>query len=151
MDYGVFMDFICKKLQELSPARKDAWILEQAKMVSESARQDFIMSLTGEKKIIYMPTEAEIEEFCKKVQDGEIYVEYETHYYEFDSDGRYMDDWKIWHNDPKAAFTFLDRTFKGCHDLLRLGEYKLARKILDKICCLEFQVIEAEDSKRNSA
>ncbi len=74
-------------------------------------------------------------------------MEYETHYYEFDSDGRYMDDWKTWHNDPKEAFLFLDRVFRGYHDLLRLGEYKLARKILDKACCPEFRVVEAEGSE----
>lgn len=147
MDYEEFMDCVGQMLRELPPARKDAWILEQAKMAPKSVWQDFIMSLTGEKKIIYMPTEAEIEAFCKKVQEGEIYVEYETHYYEFDSEGRYMDDWKIWHNDPQGAFPFLDRAFKGCHELLRLGEYKSARAILDKICRLGFQVAEAEDTE----
>ena len=147
MDYEEFMDCVGQMLRELPPARKDAWILEQAKMAPKSVWQDFIMSLTGEKKIIYMPTEAEIEAFCKKVQEGEIYVEYETHYYEFDSEGRYMDDWKIWHNDPQGAFPFLDRAFKGCHELLRLGEYKSARTILDKICRLGFQVAEAEDTE----
>lgn len=147
MEYNEFIDFIYEKLQELSPEQKDMWILEQAKFTPESAYQDFILSLTGEKKIIYMPTEMEIEEFCKRVQSGEIYVEYETHYYEFNSEGRYVDDWEIWHNDPKSAFAFLDRAFRGCHDLLHLGEYGLARKILDQICCLEFQVAEAEDSE----
>lgn len=81
-------------------AQKDAWILEQAKLVPEAERHDFIMSLTGEKKIAYMPTETEIDEFCKRVWSGEIYVEYETHYYEFDLEGRYVDDWEVWHNDP---------------------------------------------------
>ena len=116
-------------------------------MIPEAERHDFIMSLTGEKKITYMPTETEIDEFCKRVWSGEIYVEYETHYYEFDSDGRYMDDWEVWHNDPQGAFSFLDRTFRGCHDLLRLGEYKLAWRLLDKVCRLEFQVVEAADSE----
>lgn len=147
MDYNEFMDFLYERLHELSPERKDAWILEQARLIPESAYQDFILSLTGEKKIIYMPTEMEIEEFCRKARNGEIYVEYETHYYEFNSEGRYMDDWETWHNDPKSAFPFLDRTFRGCHDLLHLGEYELARKILDQICCLEFQVVEAENSE----
>lgn len=147
MEYNEFIDFIYEKLHEISPEQKDTWILEQAKLTPESAYQDFILSLTGEKKIIYMPTEMEIEEFCKKVQNGEIYVEYETHYYEFNSEGRYVDNWEIWHNDPKSAFSFLDRAFRGCHDLLHLGEYGLARKILDQICCLEFQVVEAEDSE----
>ncbi len=147
MEKNSFISMVCEKLQEISTERKDAWILEQAKLVLESAQQDFLMSLTGEKKITYMPTETEIDEFCKKVQEGEICVEYETHYYEFNSEGRYVDNWEIWHNDPKNAFAFLDRTFRGCHDLLRLGEYKLARKILDRICRLEFQVVEARDSE----
>ncbi len=127
MDYSVFMDHIYKMLEELPTARKDKWIMEQAKLISEEMRDDFILSLNGEKKIIYMPMEAEIDELCKKVQNGEIYVEYETHYYEFDTDGRYMDNRKIWHNDPKGVFPSLDRTFNGCHDLLRLGEYKLVQ------------------------
>lgn len=147
MEYNEFIDFIYETLQELSPKQKDTWILEQAKLTPQSAYQDFILSLTGEKKILYMPTEMEIEEFCKKVQNGEIYVEYETHYCEFNSEGRYIDDWETWHNDPKSAFPFLDRTFRGCHDLLHLGEYELARKILDQICRLEFQVVEAENSE----
>lgn len=112
---------------------KDAWILTQANLTEESEAEDFIMSLTGEKKISYMPTELQIEEFCKKVQNGDIFVEYETHYYEFDSDGRYMDDWEVRHNDPQGAFSFLNRTFRDCHDLICLGEYDLAAAILNKI------------------
>ncbi len=96
------------------------------------------MSLSGEKKIAYMPSWKEIDEFCRKVEDQEIYFEYETHYYEFDDDGRYMDDWKIWHNDPFKAMPFLDGIFRGCHDLLVLGEYKMAADILGKACRLEF-------------
>lgn len=147
MEHREFIEYVCKKLQELSAVRKDAWIVERAELISENEQQDFIMSLTGEKKITYMPTEAEIDEFCKKVQSGEICVEYETHYFEFDTDGRYMDDWKTWHNDPYGAFPFLDRVFRGCRDLLHLGEYATARKILDQVCCLKFQVVEAEDSE----
>lgn len=94
-----------------------------------------------------MPTEVQIDDFCEKVKNGDIFIEYETHYYEFGPDGRYMDDWDVQHNDPQGAFLFLDRSFRGCHDLMRLGEYDLAGRILDKICRLEFQVTEAEDSE----
>lgn len=142
-----FINLVSEKLKEMSAEQKDAWILEQAQLILEDSRQDFLMSLAGEKKILYMPTERNIDEFCQKVQEGEIYVEYETHYYEFNSEGRYVDDWEIWHNDPMDAFAFLDRTFRGCHDLLCIGEYRLAHKILDRICRLEFQVVEAEDSE----
>lgn len=147
MEKKDFINYINKLLQEMSVEEKDAWILTQAKLTEESEAQDFIMALTGEKKISYMPTELQIEEFCRKVQNGDIFVEYETHYYEFDSEGRYMDDWEVRHNDPQGAFSFLNRTFHGCHDLICLGEYDLAAAILNKICCLEFQVVEAEDSE----
>lgn len=147
MEKSIFIEDIIKLLQEMPIEKKDEWILMKAKLVSESEQKDFIMSLTEEKKITYMPTETEIEEFCEKVNNGDVYVEYETHYYEFNSEGRYVDDWEVHHNDPQNAFSFLDRIFRGCHDLMRLGEYKLAGNILDKVCQLEFQVVEAEDSE----
>lgn len=50
-----------------------------------------------------MPTEAEIEVFCKKVWKGDIFVEYEIRYYEFDSNGRYADDGYVHHNDPQEV------------------------------------------------
>lgn len=50
-----------------------------------------------------MPTEAEIEAFCKKVWKGDIFVEYEIHYYEFNSNGRYADDGYVHHNDPQEV------------------------------------------------
>lgn len=120
---------------------------DAGKINRESEEQDFIMALTGEKKISYMPTEPQIEEFCEKVQNGDIFVEYETHYYEFDLEGRYMDDWEVRHNDPQDAFSFLNRTFLGCHDLICLGEYDLVAAIFNKICRQGFQVVEAEDSE----
>lgn len=58
-----------------------------------------------------------------------------------------MDDWEVWYNDPQDAFSFLNRTFLGCHDLIRLGEYDQAAAILNQICYLEFQIVDAEDSE----
>ena len=72
----------------MSESEKDKWILTQAKLLEESKQEDFLMSLSSEKKIIYMPNQKEIEELCDKVESGEIYIEYETHYYEFDDNGR---------------------------------------------------------------
>ena len=108
MKNNAFEDHIIKLLQEMSVQQKDDWILIKAKLISETEQQDFIMSLTGEKKITYMPTETEIEEFCRKVNCGDIYVEYESHYCEFNSEGKYINDWEIWHNDPKEAFPFFE-------------------------------------------
>jgi hypothetical protein len=42
---------------------------------------------------------------------------------------------------------FLNRVFRGCHDLLLLYEYKTVVDILDRVCKLEFKVIESPDSE----
>lgn len=144
------MDFINQvkmQLAKMSETEKDTWILCQAKLLSESRQEGFLLSLSDEKKVIDMPTPEEIEKFCERVECGDIYFEYETHYYEFDDDGRYMDDWKIWHNDVFRAIPFLDRVFEGCHDLLRLEEYQAVSDILSMICELRFSVREAKDSE----
>ena len=143
----MFIKQVKEQLGKMSEAEKEEWILIQAKLLGESKQQSFLMSLSGEKKVIYMPSQGEIEEFCEKVDHGDIYLEYETHYYEFDDDGRYMDDWKVWHNDPFQAMGFLNRVFSGCHDLLLLNDYKTVVDILDRVSKLEFKVIESQDSE----
>ncbi len=40
MENNGFISLLSEKLQEMSTERKDAWILGQAKLVSESAQQD---------------------------------------------------------------------------------------------------------------
>lgn len=94
-----------------------------------------------------MPRYDEINKFCESVENGEIYFEYETHYYEFDNDGRYMDDWESWHNDVFGVIPFLNRVFAGCHDLLCLEEYEHVVRLLDRVCELKFSVEKAEDSE----
>lgn len=142
-----YIQQIKEQLNKMSEEQKNQWILSQAKLCNENEQQGFLKSLTGEKKITYMPGQREIEEFCRKVENKEIYVEYETHYYEFDSEGHYMDDWETCYNDPFGAMSYWESILTGCHDLLILGEYKTAADIMDKVCRLEFEVMEAPDSE----
>ena len=74
MEKDSFIKLVWEQLQSMLPAQKDAWILSKAKLLPESKQEDFMMTLTGQKLIEYMPTEAEIAQFCQKVQDGQIYV-----------------------------------------------------------------------------
>ncbi len=141
------LDAIKKQLAKMSEWEKDAWILSQTKLLPESEQEEILLSLSGVKKIINMPTSDEINRFCERVESGEVYFEYETHYYEFDDSGRYMDDWEVRHNDVFGVIPFLDRVFAGCHGLLRLGEYEDAAKILDRVCVLEFPIETAKDSE----
>lgn len=142
-----FLEQVKGQLQKMSEVEKDEWIITQAQLLEERNRGNFLLSLSGEKKVIDMPSAREIEEFCRNAENGNIYFEYETHYYEFDDDGRYMDDWRVWHNDPFGAAHFLSRVFSGCHDLLVLGENQEAAAILSRILNLKFQVETAENSE----
>lgn len=147
------MDFIQqveRQLKKMSENSKDAWILSQAKLLPESDRTDFLMTLSGQKSAGSMPTMEEINRFCDVVERGEIYFEYETHYYEFDDDGHYMDDWKIWHNDPCNIAGFLNRIFCGCHDMFLLGEYQVITDVMDRICNLTYPLHTAEESENES-
>ncbi|MDD4439826.1 MAG: hypothetical protein PHS04_17600 [Tissierellia bacterium] len=144
---NVFIQETKRQLALMSSQEKDKWIIMQAQLLIETKQQDFLKSLSREKLIIDMPSNEIIDEFCKQVSEGKICLEYETHYYEFDDTGRYMDDWEVWYNDPNQSMYFLDNIFKGCHDLNELGEYEQTNKILGQICRLEFCIVEAEDSE----
>ena len=84
------------QLQKMTEKEKDSWILSQAKLTAEGGQEDFLLSLTGSKKVMGMPSEQEIAGFCQKVASGEIYLEYMARYCEFDSEGHYMDEPRIY-------------------------------------------------------
>lgn len=142
-----FLNQVTDQLNKMTEQEKDEWILAQARLTEDNSQQDFLMSLSGEKKIMYMPELKDIESFCKKIESGHIYLEYVAKYYEFDDDGRYMDDWEVWYKDPAGVMPFLNRVFRGCHDLLLLNENKIVADILDRVCRLEFRMEESDESE----
>ncbi len=135
-----FIEKIQKQLQIMSEKEKDAWIISQAKISPEWRQEDFYKSICGMKKVIDMPERQEIDDFCEKVCNGEIAVEYETHYVEFDDYGHFHDDWEHEFHDPAHAMTFLSSVIRGCHDLIVLEEYAQAYELLDKVFGLEFAI-----------
>lgn len=147
MEVTMFIRQVITQLKKMSENEKDEWILSQAKLLDKSKQSDFLLSLSGEKRLIDLPSLEKIEDFCKKVENGEIYVEYETHYYEFDDDGHYMDDWKVWHNDPFKAIPFVNKVLAGCHDLLLLEDYQTAVNLFECIVHLSFKCTESPDSE----
>ena len=92
MDY---LDKVKAQLKKMSLEEKDAWILTHAKLISNNKQNDFLMSLSGTKKIIDMPTLNDIDTLCTRIETGDIYLEYVTHYHEFDEDGNKCMVWKI--------------------------------------------------------
>ena len=115
-----FLDKIKKQLKRMTEAEKDAWILSQAKILPDLKQEYFYKSICGTKKVIYMPERSDIIEFCEKVRNGDVVVEYETHYVEFDDYGHFHDDWAHAYYDPDNAMNFVSSIIKGCHDLIVL-------------------------------
>ena len=135
-----FLDKMKKQLKMMTEKEKDAWILSQAKILPDWKQEDFYKSICGTKKVIDMPERTEIEAFCEKVRNGDIYVEYEAHYVEFDDYGHFLDDWEQDYYDPDHAMLFISSVIRGCHDLIVLEEYETAFEILDDIIRLEFAI-----------
>lgn len=143
-----FIEQVKLQLGKMSQQEKEQWIIDQAKRLREEEEPGFLRSLSGEMRVCSMPGLDDIKKFCERVRAGEIYMEYEAHYYEFDENGRYFDGWKVRHNDPFHAMDFLDRVFKGCHDLMMLGEFRTAAAVFEQVCRLRFAVVKAPDSDR---
>ena len=144
------MDDFYKKLQKqlkcMTETEKDAWILSQAKILPTGKQEDFYKSICGTKKVINMPDRDEITAFIEKVRNGDISVEYETHYVEFDDYGHYHDDWEYDFYDPEHAMSFISSVIRGCHDLIILKEYEDAFQILDDIIGLKSAIIDHPDT-----
>lgn len=130
----------------MTEKEKDAWILSQAKILPDRKQEDFYKSICGTKKVINMPERTEIVAFCEKVRNGDICVEYETHYVEFDDYGHFHDDWEHDYYDPDHAMLFILSVIRGCHDMIVLEEYKIAFEILDDIIRLEFVIEDHPDT-----
>ena len=141
-----YIDKTNKQLKMMTEKEKDAWILSQAKILSERKQEDFYKSICGTKIIINMPDQNEIKAFCEKVKIGDITVEYETHYVEFDDYGHFIDDWEEIFHDPAHAMSFVSSVIDGCHALIILEKYADAFAILDDIIGLEFTIEEHPES-----
>ena len=107
-----FYEKIQKQLKCMTEAEKNSWILSQAKILPTWKQEDFYKSICGAKKIIDMPESEEITAFCEKVRNGDISVEYETHYVEFDDYGHFHDDWEHDFYDPKHAMSFISSVIR---------------------------------------
>ena len=141
-----FIEKTKKQLKLMTEKEKDEWIISQVKILPVWKQEDFYKSICGIKKVIDMPERSEISEFCQKVSSGDITVEYETHYVEFDDYGHFHDDWEHDYYDPDHAMTFLSSVIRGCHDLIVLEDYKQAFEILDEIIGLEFTIVDHPDT-----
>lgn len=141
-----FITKVKEQLKKMSEEEKTQWILSQAKLTSSYSQDDFYKSLCGNKASMILPDQSEIEQFIQKVNDGGLVLLYETHYYEFDSEGHYYGDWDYQYNDPNDIMNYIQRIILGCHQLVMLEEYEQAYEILDQIIHLQFMIEDDPDT-----
>lgn len=124
----------------MSEAEKDDWNLMRAYLARECEQPGFLATFTGGSVLDEIPDLKQIDEFCRRVKAGELCLEYESHYYEFDEEGRYLYDWKSQHNDPSGIMDYMYRILDGCHKLCVMDKYEKAAEILNKVARMEFQM-----------
>ena len=117
-----FIKRIQEQLDNMTEEAKDQWILTQAMLFPAHKQEDFYQSICGKKVVMNMPGLDEIAAFCDRVERGEIVMQYETHYIEFDDFGDYHDEWEHDFHDPDHAMNFVSSVLRGCHDLIILGD-----------------------------
>lgn len=142
---NTFITNVERQLKQMSEVEKDEWILQQAKLVNQHKYKDFLMSLNGTKKIQYMPEMKSIQKMFTKIENEEIYLNYDSCYNEFDDYGNYCDNWEEYFEDPYNIMSFLDCMMQGSHDLIIVAEYQKAYDILDKVLHVEIDIIPSED------
>lgn len=144
------MENFIKRLQEqldnMTEEEKDQWILTQARLLPEYKQEDFYQSICGKKMVMNMPGLDEIAAFCDRVECGEIVMQYEAHYIKFDGFGHSRNCWEHDFYDPGHAMNFVSSVLQGCHDLIILGAYETAFKLLDQMLNLCFVIVDHPDT-----
>lgn len=64
----MFINQVREQLKNMSENEKDEWILDRARLVSESEQSGFLATLTGKKKLVDIPNLQQIDVFCRKVR-----------------------------------------------------------------------------------
>ncbi len=140
-------DYI-KKVEQMvssmSTDEKDSWIITQAKLAN--SEDDFIQCLSGEKKIQSMLSNEEIQKYCEKIKNKEIYLIYETHYVECFEFG-YQEDFEDTFHDPFRIISFFDNVLFSCHKLMELGEYSEVYNNISQLLPLKVEIHDHEDSE----
>lgn len=143
MDYKQYITEIEKQLHNMSEDEKDQWIYDQARIVNEEKRQDFLDSLMEKKMSAAELTPEEINDWCCQVDEGEICLESSS--YESYQEGAWDSDWITEYHDTQHAMPHLVKVINACREMVMLSEYKTVFPLLDRICRLEFPIDSDEE------
>lgn len=148
MNYHEFMKAVDKKLLTMSEAEKSRWIHNWARTVEEERRAAFLNSLN--EKEDYCPViheTKEIENWCEKIENQEIYFERsEAEEY---GDSYWDDDYSYEYSDNFGLGEELSRAFRTAEDLLFQRKYEQALDLYDRLCTISFPVLDRDIKEWN--
>lgn len=137
------MNQIGEKLAEMSEQEKDEWIYNMARTTGEKRRNDFINSLIAidtqqDHRLISL--KKEMDDWCEKVDDQEIYIECRG--YEVYGDSYWDNDWSYEYSDPFGIGSQLIRAFQVAEDLLFHKQYEQALDLYERLCMMSFSTLD---------
>lgn len=144
MNYRDFMKQVDDNLTGMSEEEKNDWIREAARKIHENKRQTFLDTLMNtEMETNYLAQDAmkEIEEWCEKIENKDIYLEcigYESY-----GEG-YYGEWIIEYTDVFGVGEKLSKAFQIAKDLLYLKQYRQSQELYEHLCSMEFGVVDVE-------
>ncbi len=136
MDFKTYISAVERQLSQMSEIQKTDWIYNQARIVEENQRKDFLENLSGRKNNHAELMAGSILEWCNQIDSGEIY--FETEEYEYYEEGAWESDWRTEYHDVSGIIPFLGEAINACYQMLWQKEYDSTFQLLDRIFRLTF-------------
>ena len=143
MYYNDFIKAVEGKLLAMSEMKKTEWIRNKARVTKENERIAFLNSLSVKQDycpIIY--EEKEIEDFFRKIEEGEVYFECSS--YEEYGDSYWASEYSYEYSDAFEIEKDLCRAFQIAESLLFQKKYKKASVLYERLCCTAFQTFDSK-------
>ena len=148
MNYNEFMKAVEVKLSNMSEEEKTKWIYNKARTTKENQRKELLNSL--DKEPDFNPTIYEknnIEQWCEKVEEGEIY--FECSGYEVYSESYWDSDYEYDYYDPFGIIDELYKAFQVAEDLMHQREYKESQRLNNRLLNMPYFVSDRDTGDWN--
>ena len=128
-------------LNQMNERQLKEWIYAQARIGKLQNRKAFISSLAG-KEIKSSLNYDEIMEWCRKIDDEEIYFEAEE--YEYYPEGGWESDYEVIYKDPFKIGNMIDNIFDLGFSMTMCKKYEHAFRLFECILNHHFRVYHDE-------
>lgn len=146
MNYNEFMKAVDEKLSAMSEVEKTEWIHNMARTTNANKRIIFLNSLTKKQDYcpdIFIKKELkELEDWCRKIEDAEIY--FECSGYEEYGESYWDSDYTYEYSDIFEIGKKLSRAFQVAEGLLFQKEYQQAAVLYDLLCSITFSALDSD-------